>query len=365
MDKKTAMIAVAIAAIVVVAAVAVYFLWKPVDKGGTVYWTQIQPKLQQAALADGTVDGAISWEPYCSDSIIAGDAHVLMWSGEIWPNHPCCVVAVKTSFLESHSDLVARMVRAHIDADLWIIDALNHPDGANYTLLMQMGASFSARNTTVVEAAVEHIKYSYELTPEVLDGFKDFTQMFIDLNQTDLGSYASVDAFVESLVDDSVITSALAVQPSAEILGTVNLGFLAGDLHQFARVVAMNPWVLNSTSYEGKTLYEKYGLNVVAANPAGYLNGGAVMDAFAGNAIDVGYLGAPPAILKKLNVGTDIKVVALANSEGSAILARAGINSFADLENKTIATPGPSSIQHLLLLYYAEQQGFEVKLQGT
>lgn len=361
MEKKTALLAVGVAAIVVIAAVAAYYLWKPVDgEGGTVYWIQIPPKDQQAALADGTVEGAISWEPYCSDSILAGDAHVLKWSGEIWPNHPCCVVAVKSSFLESHSDLVARMVRAHIDADLWIIDALNHPDGANYTLLMQMGASFSARGTDVVEAAVEHIKYSYELTPQVLDGFSDFTQMFIDLNQTSLGSYASIDAFVEDFVDDSVIASALEVQPSNEILGTVNLGFLAGDLHQFARVVAMN-----DTIFDGKSLYEKYGLNVVAGNPAGYLNGGAVMDAFAGNAIDVGYLGAPPAILKKLNVGTDIKVVALANSEGSAILAVDGINSFADLENKTIATPGPSSIQHLLLLYYAEDQGFEVKLEGT
>jgi NitT/TauT family transport system substrate-binding protein len=360
LDKKTALIAVGIAAIVVVAAVAVYFLWVPEEKGGTVYWIQVPPKDQQAALVAGTVDGAISWEPYCSDSILAGDAHVLKWSGEIWPNHPCCVVAVKTSFLESHPDLVARMVRAHIDADLWILDALNHPDGTNYTLLMQMGASFSARSTEVVAAAVEHIKYSYELTPEVLDGFKDFTQMFIDLNQTSLGSYASIDAFVTDFVDDSVITSALTVEPSNEILGTVNLGYLAGDLHQFARVVAMN-----STIGGGVTLYEKYGINVVAGNPAGYLNGGAVMDAFAGNAIDVGYLGAPPAILKKLNVGTDVKVVALANSEGSAILARAGIDSFADLENKTIATPGPSSIQHLLLLYYAEQQGFAVKLQGT
>lgn len=362
MEKKTAIIAAAIAIVVVVAAVAAYFYWPetPPEEKKIVYWIGIPPKDQQASLHDGVVDGAISWEPYCSDSILAGDAHVLKWSGEIWPNHPCCVVAVKTSFLESNPDLVARMARAHIEADLWIIDALEHPDGANYTMLMQMGATFSVRSTEVVEAAVQHIKYSYELTPEVLNGFGDFTQMFINLNQTNLGSYASIDAFVSDFVDDSVIDAALLVQPSNEILGTVNLGYLAGDLHQFARVVAMN-----STVGGGKTLYEKFGLNVVAANPAGYLNGGAVMDAFAGNAIDVGYLGAPPAILKKLNVGTDIKVVALANSEGSAILARAGINSFADLENKTIATPGPSSIQHLLLLYYAEQQGFIAKLQGT
>jgi len=359
--KTTQLIVVAVVAIIIIAAVAVIFWPDDVDGGEkTLYWTPVPPKDQQANFVSGAIDAGVSWEPYCSDSILAGDAHVLKWSGEIWPNHPCCVVAVKTSYLSSNPDLVARITRAHIDADMWLVDALAHPDGANYTLLMQMGATFSGRSTDVVAAAIEHIKYSYELTSEVQDGFGEFTQMFIDLNQTSLGSYASVDAFVSDFVDTSIVTAALAVQPSETILGTVNLGFLAGDLHQFARVIAMN-----TTVGGGQTLYQKFGINVVAANPAGYANGGAVMDAFAAGVIDVGYLGAPPAILKKLNVGTDIKVAALANSEGSAILAVDGIDSFDQLDNKTVATPGPSSIQHLLLLVYAKEQGFTVKLKGT
>jgi NitT/TauT family transport system substrate-binding protein len=362
LDKKTGyIVAVAVVAIVVVAAVAAYYYWPQTpSEQKTVYWIGIPPNQQQAALQDGSVDGAVSWEPYVSDSIVAEDGHVLLWSGDVWPHHPCCVVAVKTSYLSDNPDLVARMVRAHIEADLWIIDALNHPESANYTLLMDMGSVFSGRSVEVVQEAVQHIEYSFELTPEVVDWFGNFTQMFIDLDQASLGSYPSVDAFINDLVNDSVIGAALAVQPSNEILGTVNLGYLAGDLHQFARVVAMN-----ATVGGGKTLYEKFGLNIVATNPAGYLNGGAVMDAFAAGVIDVGYLGVPPAILKKLNVGTDIKVVALANSEGSAIIAKAGINSFEELEGKVVATPGPSSIQHLLLLWYANTQGFAVKLQGT
>jgi NitT/TauT family transport system substrate-binding protein len=359
--KTTQLIAVAVVAIVIIAALAVIF-WPPDDGGGekVVYWTPVPPKDQQANFVSGAIDAGVSWEPYCSDSILAGDAHVLKWSGDIWPNHPCCVLAVKTSYLSSNPDLVARMTRAHIEADLWVVDAIAHPDGANYTLLMQMGATFSGRSTDVVAAATEHMGFSYELTSEVIDYLEEFTQMFIDLNQTSLGSYASVDDFVSNLLDTSVIDAAMAVQPSETILGTVNLGFLAGDLHQFARVVAMN-----STAGGGETFYEKFGLNVIAVNPAGYVNGPAVMDAFAAGVIDVGYLGAPPAILKKLNVGTDIKVVALANTEGSAILAVDGIGSFNDLNNKTVATPGPGSIQHLLFLVYAKEQGFTVKLKGT
>ncbi|MDD1743832.1 MAG: ABC transporter substrate-binding protein [Methanomassiliicoccales archaeon] len=333
-------------------------------QGKTIYWIQIAPKDQATQLAQGKIDGAVSWEPFCSDSILAGTAHAVKWSEEIWPGHPCCVLAVKTSYLQANSDLVARMVRAHIDASNWINDAIAHPDGANYTLLLQMGSAFSVRNTTVVAAAVGHITFDYQLTDNVKNWLGNYTDMFADLGQlTSLGAFPNVTAFVKDFVNDSLIAQALAVQPSDTILNpqsAVRLGYLQGDLHQFARVVAMN-----STVFGGKTLYEKYGVNVTSANPAGYVNGPAVMTAFAGNVIDVGYLGAPPAILNRLNANTDVQVVALANSEGSAILGVSGINTFADFDGKVIATPGPGSIQHLLLLDYAKLNGFNVKLKGT
>lgn len=211
MDKKIALIALAVVAIVVIAAVA-YVFW-PTDENPdekVIYWTQVPPKDQQAAFVAGSIDGGVSWEPYCSDSIVAGDAHVIKWSGEIWPNHPCCVLAIKTSFLNANPDLAARMTRAHMDANQWVLDALANPSSANFTLLMEMGASFSGRTTDVVAASCEHIKFSYELTSDVLDGFEQFTQMFIDLNQTSLGSYPDVGAFVSDLVDTSVITAAMA-----------------------------------------------------------------------------------------------------------------------------------------------------------
>lgn len=362
---RNQMIALAIVVIVLVASIGVAAYFIIIDDGGdgqkTIYWLSVPPVSQQASLAAGTIQGGVSWEPYCSDSIVGGTAHAVIWSNEVWPGHPCCVVVVKTSFLNSNPDLVARTVRAHIDANNWIVDALANPTSENYTKLMQMGADFSKRNVTVVEAAVEHIGFSYNLTDQVMDGLEMFTSLFAELGQiTSLGGFATVEDFVNNLTDTNVLSEAMSVQPSDTILGTVNLGYLAGDLHQFARVVAMN-----ATVFGDKSLYEKYGVNVVPSNPAGYLNGGAVMDAFAAGTVDVGYLGAPPTILKRINAGTNVKIVALANSEGSAILGVDGINSFDDFEGKTIGTPGPSSIQHLLLLSYAKEQGFIVKLKGT
>jgi NitT/TauT family transport system substrate-binding protein len=89
------------------------------------------------------------------------------------------------------------------------------------------------------------------------------------------------------------------------------------------------------------------------------------MDAFKAGTIDMGYLGAPPALLRVINSGVDIKIISLVNTEGSAIIATNDITTFDQLNNKTIATPGPASIQHLLLLSYANEHGYKVKLAGT
>ncbi|MDD1769713.1 MAG: ABC transporter substrate-binding protein [Methanomassiliicoccales archaeon] len=366
MNKKIAIAAVLVVAIVVVAAVAVIFWPKSSQPTNVIYWTQIAPVQQKANLQSGTVQGAVSWEPYVSDSLVDGTATVVKWSGQIWPHHPCCVVAVRysTTFSKNATDmdLVARVLRAHIDATNWIVKTYQEGSGANYTALLNMGAVFSLRNTTVVASALADTEYDYNLTTDVKVALTNFTEMFKSLGQfsdpSSYGGYSTASAFINATVDTSYLTAAMSVTPSASILGTVRLGYLNGDLHQFARVVASN-----TTIWGGQTLFEKYGVHITSPGP--YANGPAVMGGFAAGVIDMGYLGAPPAILLKINAGTAIDIVALANAEGSAIIAKSPITSLADLVGKTVATPGPGSIQHLLLMYYVTQQGYQLKLSGT
>jgi len=365
MEKKTMMIlAVVVVVIVVVGVTAWFLLAPPPEKSGTIYSTTIPPAQQKDAIANGTVSAGVSWEPYVSDSLVAGSAHVLEWSGDFWPNHPCCVLAVRADFAESNPELVERMIKVHMVASEWVVTTLNEgPDGANYSLLMDAGAAFSNRNLTVVESATDHILYETEITPAVEDYLVQFVGDFISLNivtndtLNDRG-YDTPSEFVSDIVDTSYYAAAASIEPSSTIVGTVRLGYLTGDLHQFARVVAMDTDI-----WGGKTLYEIYGIDLQVDNPAGFASGGVVMDAFAANAIDVGYLGCPPAMQKALNVGTDIKIVALANEEGSAIIANNDIDSFGDLVNKTVATPGQTSIQHLFLLSYAQDQGYNVSVK--
>jgi len=374
MDKKI-VISVGVATIVVVAAIAAALILsqqgEDLNKSGTVYYVTLPPKDMKASLAAGQIDGYIAWEPFVSDSLVGEVGTILEWSDEIMPNHPCCVVAVSNSFAAATNglDLTNRFVKAHVDATIWMNNALDHPSGADYTLLVNMAVNFTQRNESVVKAAFDHIKYGTEMNSNFRSALEDFTNMYIETNMTTNASltsrgYSSVSDFVSKYTNGTYLSGASAVAPSDTILNPTNpirLGYLLGDLHQMAQFVAQNSSVLGT----GKSMFVKYGLNVVDATGAPFANGGAVMNAFAAGAVDIGYLGAPPAILNHLGAGIGTTIIAQANSEGSGIVVAAGsgIVNLDGLVNKTVATPGPSSIQFLLLKIALQREGYELKIK--
>ena len=97
---------------------------------------------------------------------------------------------------------------------------------------------------------------------------------------------------------------------------------------------------------------------------ASYGSAGAqvVTAAFALGAIDIGYLGSPPAILKHINNDIGIHVIAQVNSEGSAIFVKEMVSDPSeDFNGWTFATPGPASIQHMMFLAHMADLGYTVK----
>ena len=370
MDRKILIVAVvAVAAIVVAGALAVTFMGN--DKGGAVNYLRVAPANMKASLESGTIDAYIAWEPFVSEATVSGVGEVMMWSNEIMPNHPCCVVAVSNDFLggTNGQELTARFLRAHVDATEWMTDALDDPDGANYTLLITLASEFTLRDEATVTEALKHLEFKYAVDDKFTSALEEFVGLYIETNQTTMEDvesrgYSSVEDFVESYVDEEMLESALAVEPSASLVNPtspIRLGYLLGDLHQLALKVARDARVLGGT----QSMFEKYGVNVADALGAPYANGGVVMDNFAIDNVDIGYLGAPPALVKHLNGGVDVRIAAQANIEGSGIVVKvgSGIESIEDLVNKTVATPGESSIQHLLLKIAVERKGLDLVLK--
>jgi NitT/TauT family transport system substrate-binding protein len=371
--KGIALIAVSVAAVLVVAGVAVILVFRDGGDGaeGEVYYVTLLPSSMKAALAGGQIDGYIAWEPYVSDSIVEGVGEALIWSSEMMPNHPCCVVAVYDDFLSMMQgpELTERFLRAHVEATDWMNAAMADPDGENYSLMMGVAVDFTMREEAAVAEALQHMKFGYEMNNSFVSALETFTDMYLEagfITEDEItdGGYTDVEDFIDSYVDESYLEGSVGLEPSSTILNPddpIRLGYLQGDLHQLAQAIALSDEILPG----GVTIFEKYGLNVEAAPGAPFSNGGAEMDGFAAGNVDIGYLGSPPAILKHLNAGVDTTIVAQVNTEGSAIVvgADSGIESIADLEGMTIAAPGESSIQFLLLKTLMEQQGFTLKLK--
>jgi NitT/TauT family transport system substrate-binding protein len=129
----------------------------------------------------------------------------------------------------------------------------------------------------------------------------------------------------------------------------VRIGYLSKDLHQLALRVAIE-----------NGYFEREGIIVELVQ---YGNGAQEMDGFAGGQIDMGYLGAAPALTKRLNQDIMITILAAANMEGSAIMVSksefdAGhVTSIADLAGKGVYQPGPSTVQNFLLRLALNQSG--------
>lgn len=356
MDKKTIVFVIVVAAAIVLAGIATALYLGGGSDEGSVGYVTMAPSLMDGWLASNQSDAYIAWEPYVSSSVVAGTGRVILWSNEIMPNHPCCVVAVSEDFLDTPdgTDLSARFLKAHIEANRWMSDALANPEGANYSLLLNMSAAFTLRSQAVVEEGLKHVKFGYEMGDDFLSALEQFTDMYVEsriiTNETLAGlGFQNVSEFIEDYVDESFLAVADAVEPSPTILNpadedAVRLGFLSGDLHQLAQYVAQN-----ATVGGGASLFEVYGVNVDPL-PA-YANGGAVMDAFNLGDVDIGYLGAPPAIQKHANLDIPVRIIAQANTEGSGIVVHvdSDIHTLEDLAGRVVATPGETSIQHLLL----------------
>ncbi len=166
---------------------------------------------------------------------------------------------------------------------------------------------------------------------------------------------AAVTVVAALMVTGTLLTAGCLDNGDDEWDGTIRVAYLQGDIHQVAYFVA------NSVSAGGgESFFEQYDVKVENAKGAPYPSGGEVMTAFAAGDVDIGYLGSPPAIIAHVNAEVPTKVIGQVNSLGSAIVVKDDIVSASDLVGKTLATPGPSTIQQFMLLTYLEDNGLVV-----
>ncbi|MBU2510968.1 ABC transporter substrate-binding protein [bacterium] len=80
----------------------------------------LAPPEMPAALAGSKIDGYIVAEPFNAISEIKTGAKILRFTGDIWKNHPCCVVVMNENIINSRPVFTQKVINAIVRAQLWI-----------------------------------------------------------------------------------------------------------------------------------------------------------------------------------------------------------------------------------------------------
>ncbi|TFF94357.1 MAG: hypothetical protein EU544_04580 [Promethearchaeota archaeon] len=112
----------------------------------------------QSELERGDIEGFVAWEPFNAKAVYTS-AKYLNYSSEIWPNHPCCVVACSTNFLNAHSEKAETIIKVHKKALEWMRNSTNHEN------LINIAKKYtSISENSIIENAINNIGYIYNFS---------------------------------------------------------------------------------------------------------------------------------------------------------------------------------------------------------
>lgn len=139
----------------------------------------------------GTVGGFIVAEPFGSQVVKAGYGEEYALSKDLWPNHPCCVLVIKQSIIDSNPAAVQELVNSLV-ASGQFIEA--NRDGA----AAEIGAKFLGQDVDVVRRVLTqpHDRVTMgELCP-VVDDF-EYIQEYMTTKISAMSQKINLNEFVE------------------------------------------------------------------------------------------------------------------------------------------------------------------------
>ncbi|WP_280174522.1 ABC transporter substrate-binding protein [Pantoea rodasii] len=123
-----------------------------------------------AALQQGVVDAAFTWEPFISEALLRGDAKLLLDVNQAQPGYPWYVLMALPEALKDRPDDVVKLIRAHqkavnfinqhpaeadrIIADAFKLQAIKNADGKSFP------------PEALVQEARKRIQWSVSLTQQ-------------------------------------------------------------------------------------------------------------------------------------------------------------------------------------------------------
>jgi NitT/TauT family transport system substrate-binding protein len=86
---------------------------------GQVRVVEINPPDMAAALASGALDAYYVGEPFAAQTLMSGDASLVNYVEELWPDFICNLMVVKQHFIETEPDVVRYLVEGAARSGFW------------------------------------------------------------------------------------------------------------------------------------------------------------------------------------------------------------------------------------------------------
>ncbi|MCZ7398756.1 MAG: ABC transporter substrate-binding protein [Candidatus Methanoperedens sp.] len=303
-----------------------------------------------ANLANGTIAGFISWEPYPAKAVNEGYGRYLVNSKDMWENHPSCVLAISEDLKDED------MIRALVWAEVKGARFINNP--SNREKVLKYGQEFSGLDKNEVSSAIDNTVYiEYPDVSQVKKAIDIQAKAGTFTNTITALGYNDTDDFLSSLFIDKYyneVKKRLDENPNwtpPVVNGTLRFGYIDGNIHYLSMYIAQK---------EG--YFEQAGL-IPGKNIqfTAYRSGRAITDAFKHREVDVATLGSTVLLRFRINDNGRIHIVNGVNTGGTSLVVRADsdIRSIDDLNGLKIATPGFGTCQDTLMRKMFE--GFEIK----
>jgi len=208
----------------------------------------LPPPEMPSAMVARKIDGYIVAEPYNAIAEMKTGAKILRFTGDIWKNHPCCVVVMNERLIKARPVFTQKVINAIVRAQRWITQ---HPqetakilskEGKNYLPVSEkiLGRVFTGYEVSIygngdIPQAIKHPKWKVGRIGFQPYPYPSATQLIIQEMQNtrmegnvDFLKQIHVESAIRHLVDDTFVKKAI---------------LSAGGMKQFSDAIdSQNPW---------------------------------------------------------------------------------------------------------------------------
>ncbi len=122
------------------------------------------------AMTAGQIDGTFLPSPSPTTLAEEGNGKIVVWSGEMKPNHPCCVLVVSDKLIAESPELVTRLIRTHMKATDY---NLANPEEA-----AEIYAGYTKNTKEIALKSIENWDGSWVSDPNlIVDGVMDYVSV--------------------------------------------------------------------------------------------------------------------------------------------------------------------------------------------